>query len=399
MAQMSDVKAKISRESMGLPVAYRVPAAGLETQIAEGFATAFGLDRVGADDDFYDLGGDSLIGEALSMEILQRTGETFQMSWLFEHGSPAKAAQKLNSGKAPQSYERPPIFLIHGKAGVTQPRPDFYEGLAPDQKLVLFEVPGLRGGPEYETIEEIAAVYVQELQSTYPKGPVLLGAFCTGALIAVEMAAQLANAGRPVHHMVLLDPGIPATLTDRHRRDSEAEGKRVVRLAREEGPEADRKAFVLKTINFLATGRYRNLQTAEDFADARVRRMTTAYYVMVLRLQGLQRRLRGMGDRKRAIWDMNPRTRAKLHAAYRHYWPGVYEGSVDVIASARRRVLMEDPSQIWQRIMPNRKVRITGQKHHDVIGATGGQTSALMQKLFDDSLLRVAAPAREAELA
>jgi hypothetical protein len=34
-----------------------------------------------------------------------------------------------------------------------------------------------------------------------------------------------------------------------------------------------------------------------------------------------------------------------------------------------------------------------------VIGATGGQTSALMQKLFDDSLLRVGAPAREAELA
>ena len=398
MAQMSDAKAKISRETMGLPLAYRAPAAGIEAQVAEGFATAFGLDSVGADDDFYDLGGDSLIGEAVSLEILQRTGETFQMSWLFEHGSPAKVAKKLNSGKAPETYERPPIFLVHGKAGVTQPRPTFYEGLAPDQKLVLFEVPGLRGGAEYETIEEIAAVYVGELQSTYPKGPVLLGAFCTGALIAIEMAAQLSKAGRPVHHMVLLDPGIPATLTDRHRREAEAQGKTVVRLMREEGPKADRRALILKTINFLATGRFSNLSTPEDFANVRVRRMTMNCYNLVLRIETWRRKLLSRNARKRAVWDMNPRTRAKLHAAYRHYWPGVYQGPVDVIASAQRRVLMEDPSQIWQRIMPNRKVRITGEKHHDVIGATGGQVSSLMQQLFDESL-KSAPAARQAEVA
>jgi thioesterase domain-containing protein len=398
MAQGNESAAIISRESLGLPADFRAPAAGLETQIASAFGKVFGVDRVGMDDDFYDLGGDSLIGEALSMEILERTGHTFQMSWLFEHGSPAKVASKLGTNREALEFARPPIFLIHGLAGVAQPRPSFYEGLAPDQKLVLFELPGLRGrgGTEYESIHDIAAAYLRELVATYPTGPILLGSFCTGALIALEMAAQLQEAGRPLHHLVLLDPGMPPTVTDRHRYEAEAAGKKVVRLKREEGPEGDRKSFIVQTTNLLATGRFKKMLTPEDFANERIRQMTVRYYFTLLKFLALRRRWRKSG---KAAWDMNHHARAKLYAAYRHYWPGTYEGSVDVVASAERRVLMEDPTQIWERVLPNRKVRITGERHKDVIGATGGQTSALMQKLFDDSLRRIAAPAREAELA
>ena len=50
----------ITRESLGLGTAYEAPAGELEKLIAGAFADVFELDRVGANDEFFDIGGDSL---------------------------------------------------------------------------------------------------------------------------------------------------------------------------------------------------------------------------------------------------------------------------------------------------------------------------------------------------
>ena len=59
------------------------------------FAQALGVERVGANDDFFDLGGDSLGAEIISMNISERTGHAFELSALVEHGSPRKIAALL----------------------------------------------------------------------------------------------------------------------------------------------------------------------------------------------------------------------------------------------------------------------------------------------------------------
>jgi acyl carrier protein len=174
--------------------------------IAEVFAQALVVERVGANDDFFDLGGDSLGAEIISMNISERTGHAFELSALVEHGSPRKIAALLGdlSKKTvvPHSANkgRPPIFVVHGRQGFTLLKPSFRNALADDQKLFMFELPGIRGGRCYERIEDIAAVYVGQLVEKHPHGPILLAAFCMGSVIALEMAAcPRVRCGRPRH--------------------------------------------------------------------------------------------------------------------------------------------------------------------------------------------------------
>src|SRR5262245_9312838 len=90
---------KISRGEIGLSTPYDAPAGDLESLIARLFAEVFDVDKVGANDDFFDLGGDSLVAETLSVAISGKTGRTFHLSALVEHGSPRKIAELL-SGKS-----------------------------------------------------------------------------------------------------------------------------------------------------------------------------------------------------------------------------------------------------------------------------------------------------------
>ena len=71
--------ALIARESLALSTSYEAPESALESLIAEVFAQALGLERVGVNDDFFDLGGDSLGAEIISMNISERTGQGFEL--------------------------------------------------------------------------------------------------------------------------------------------------------------------------------------------------------------------------------------------------------------------------------------------------------------------------------
>src|SRR5262245_58836667 len=103
--------------------------------------------------------------------------------------------------------------MIHGRDGLTFPSAEFRRALADGQTLYMFELPGIRGnGHCYDRIEDIASVYVAQLEQNYKSGPIFVASFCMGALIALEMAAQLEKKGRPIHQLVLLDPGVPKSL-------------------------------------------------------------------------------------------------------------------------------------------------------------------------------------------
>src|SRR5688500_16777457 len=90
----------------------------LESTIRKLFQEIFDLGEVGSDDDFFNLGGDSLSAEALSAAILNNTGHQFQMAWLLKTGTPRLVAERLLSATSPpRSAKRPPIFAVHGRQG------------------------------------------------------------------------------------------------------------------------------------------------------------------------------------------------------------------------------------------------------------------------------------------
>src|SRR6476660_8191454 len=87
----------IRRANLALSKPFVAPDGELETLIAKLFAEVLGLDHVGADDDFSQLGGDSLLGEALSMRISEVTEFDFEIPLLVEPRAPRRIIALLNS--------------------------------------------------------------------------------------------------------------------------------------------------------------------------------------------------------------------------------------------------------------------------------------------------------------
>jgi thioesterase domain-containing protein len=322
--------------------------------VASLFAEIFSLDHVGVNDDFFDLGGDSLVAELFSMHVRERTGRDFKVSSLIENGSPRKIAAILQRGvealgavPAVESV-RPPIFIVHGRQGLTFPKPEFFQSLAPGQKLHMFELPGLRGGHCYERVEDIAGVYVDQLLQEYPKGPVLLAAFCAGGLIALEMAAQLARTGRPICQLVLLDPPIwrgslgIGRLDDRSYRTfvERAKGKLEMSLP----------AFLMR-----------------PYLEFRYRRF-------------LSRRI--ATDSKWARFPLSASARAKLLIAFLYYKPHRYDGPVTILSSRRRTRALRAGFNL-QALLPRVRIESATKVHHDIIGPDAAHA---MQELFDAAL-------------
>lgn len=371
MVSASDV---INRGSLALPTSYVAPDGALETLIATTFAEVFSLDEIGADDDFFDLGGDSLIAETLSMVISERTGSSFPVSSLLEFGSPRLVAVFLSkhaqaaAAVEPDTASPPPIFIVHGRGGFTLPKPEFREALAPGQTLRMFELPGIRGGQCYERIEDIAAVYLKELNEEYPKGPVFLAAFCAGSLIALEMATQLDTIGRAPRALVLLDPPI--------RRDGSlgTEGKRSGRLRPQ-----DWLRSKLRRLRALLSPRRKELLRSADFAEDELRYLRK---FLCKKRQGLL---------KYAEYDFSMEARAKLHAAFLRYRAQPYDKPATILLSAEREAGVRHAAQI-DSFLPQRQLLVVAEKHVDLATAVAARA---MQAAFASALVVEAITSRE----
>src|SRR5207247_950070 len=138
----------------------------LEATIISAFRDTFELDEVGAEDDFFELGGDSLSAEVLTLNIRKQTGRDFDISWVIKNSTPRAIASLLEHGAPrPAVSRRPPLFMVHGTDGVMMPSKEFLDGFASDQRLEIFEMPGIRDQGEVLTsITEIAAHYLVRLK-------------------------------------------------------------------------------------------------------------------------------------------------------------------------------------------------------------------------------------------
>ena len=166
-----------------------------------------GVESVGVDQNYFDLGGDSVLAVHLFAEIEKVFKVKLPLATLFEAPTIQELAEILRSdapsnGWSPlvaiqNSGSRPPFFCIHGAGGNVLIYRELSENLGSDQPFYGLQSQGLDGSyPPLTRIEDMAALYVKAIRRRQPHGPYLLGGYCGGGLIAFEVAQQLQSAGR-----------------------------------------------------------------------------------------------------------------------------------------------------------------------------------------------------------
>ena len=199
------------------------PMTELERQIATIWQEVLGVPQVGAHDNFFDLGGSSLLALELFDQIEEMFAKKLPLATLYRAATVKKLANILQQEEQSVSYSslvaiqpngcKPPLFGIHEVNGKILFYRDLARYLGPDQPFYGLQAQGLDGKQAPLTgIEDMAAHYIKEIRTLQPKGPYFLAGFSLGGLLVFEMAQQLHRQGQKVALAVLFDTYTPGGL-------------------------------------------------------------------------------------------------------------------------------------------------------------------------------------------
>lgn len=220
-----DGNRKIRRRGLPLPtndrptlnVPYIAPNTALERTIVECFEQVLDVSGVGIQDNFYDLGGDSLaatqlalcieenLATSISSELFFDAVSVMQLATWIEGSSPAQTVVPLRKGDTKQ-----PLFLFHDGTGHVLDYVYFTSKLNGPRAIFGLQHSEVENvGKGFPRLQDAASHYIEEIRREQPHGPYLLGGQCYGGLLAFEAAQQLRQSGEPVDLVILMDTAFP----------------------------------------------------------------------------------------------------------------------------------------------------------------------------------------------
>ncbi|WP_044485925.1 non-ribosomal peptide synthetase, partial [Mycobacterium colombiense] len=191
---------------------YRAPATLTEEILAGIYAEVLGLERVGVDDSFFDLGGDSLLAMRLIAAINASLDANLAVRTLFHAPTVRSLSRQLGQDASevevvPVEFLKEgtgdPLFCIHPGGGLVWP----YHALGNylDCPIVGIQQIPQNGEAEAASIRDMARNYADRIQGIDPAGPYHLLGWSFGGIVAHEIAIELQRRGCSVAHLILLD--------------------------------------------------------------------------------------------------------------------------------------------------------------------------------------------------
>ena len=244
LAKKSDARAD-AFERPELDSDFVAPRTAIEEKLAEFWRKLLGVAQVGVDDNFFDLGGHSLIAVRLFTMIKREYSVEFPISVLFEAPTIARCAaliaeergeggltepkagqpKKANSDTAPtarnvfthvvplsrnETATGKPMFIVAGMFGNVLNLRHVALELGRDRPVYGLQARGLIGDMEPHTrIEDAARDCIAEMRQVQPEGPYFVAGFSGGGITALEIAQQLRAMGEEVGLLTLFDTPLP----------------------------------------------------------------------------------------------------------------------------------------------------------------------------------------------
>jgi len=215
---------KLDRDALPRPVRLVARPSGnappktrLEREVAEIWKDVLQVSNIGVQSDFFDLGGDSLALVSLFASIEARFGRNLTVDVVSDGLTIERLAHFLANGEAQETMDPvvalqpsgrlPPFFCAHGIGGdiLHLHRLAMHMGM---ERPFL----GIRRTPEMpltESLNQLAARYVDAMLSRQAAGPFYLGGHSFGGMLAYEMARQLVEQGHEIGLLAIIDQRRP----------------------------------------------------------------------------------------------------------------------------------------------------------------------------------------------
>lgn len=203
---------------------YCPPDNDIQCVIIELWQSALGIESIGIRDDFFELGGDSLTATQIVARLIEKFPDAdlspnslliapsvVQLSKIIETETKtldeddhitSEILVTLQKG----TRQSKPLFLIHPVGGQVYYYRELVQALGSEQTVYGFQAQGLNGKRKpLNTVEAMAAQYIQVITSIQPEGPYLIGGASFGGMIAYEIAQQLQVDGKEISLLTMID--------------------------------------------------------------------------------------------------------------------------------------------------------------------------------------------------
>ncbi|MCC6943203.1 MAG: amino acid adenylation domain-containing protein, partial [Thermomicrobiales bacterium] len=192
------------------------PRTSFERQLVQIWEDLLGVSPIGVRDNFFDLGGHSLLVVRLFSRIQRDFGVELPLAALFPEATVERLALLIEQPDPPAASSslvpiqpngtKPPFFCVHSIDGDVLRFAALARFLGDDQPFYGLRAQGLEGTlSPLADVKEIAATYIAEIRRIQPVGPYFLGGYSGGGMIAFEMARQLQQGNAHVALLAIID--------------------------------------------------------------------------------------------------------------------------------------------------------------------------------------------------
>lgn len=160
-------------------------------------------------DNFFEVGGDSLLAVVLFQEIEKEFGVRLPLTTLLECQNVGELAQRIQLGSQAHrprvqlraGNEERKLIFFHPRGGGLLCYRELVQGLPSQHAVYGFT----RAEKDPIRVEDLSETYLESLLEMQPQGPYCLIGYSYGGLLAHNLAVRLQTMGKPVALLVMLD--------------------------------------------------------------------------------------------------------------------------------------------------------------------------------------------------